>query len=170
MTSWSITDEIILGICEKKNATLCHPVVCVGFCIHYTIRHAIGIPVSKVHGANMGSMWGLQNPGGPHGGPANFAIWDAFRIIGFAGNKLPVIRSFVFFFANLFVWSNSNAWTKVDWPVICDVITLMWCNELWLHNIAWASCQIRKIAVCACARNAGNTRDARVVMHAWITN
>ena len=55
--------------------------------IPYTIRHAIGIPVRNVHGANMGPIWGRQGPGGPHGGPANFAIWDAFRIIGFAGEN-----------------------------------------------------------------------------------
>ena len=32
-------------------------------------------PDSKVHGANMGSIWGQQDPGGPHVGPMNFAIW-----------------------------------------------------------------------------------------------
>ena len=32
------------------------------------------IPDSKVHGANMGPIWGLQDPGGPHVGPMNFAI------------------------------------------------------------------------------------------------
>ena len=31
---------------------------------------------SKVHGANMGPIWGRQDPGGPHVGPMNFAIWD----------------------------------------------------------------------------------------------
>ena len=30
---------------------------------------------SKVHGANMGLIWGRQVPGGPHVGPMNFAIW-----------------------------------------------------------------------------------------------
>ena len=35
------------------------------------------IPDSKVHGANMGPIWGRQDPGGPHVGPMNFAIWDA---------------------------------------------------------------------------------------------
>ena len=35
-----------------------------------------GIPDSKVHGANMGPIWGRQDPGGPHVGPTNFAIWD----------------------------------------------------------------------------------------------
>ena len=34
------------------------------------------IPDSKVHGANMGPIWGRQDPGGPHAGPMNFAIWD----------------------------------------------------------------------------------------------
>ena len=32
-------------------------------------------PDSKVHGANMGPIWGLQDPGGSHIGPMNFAIW-----------------------------------------------------------------------------------------------
>ena len=33
-------------------------------------------PDSKVHGAKMGPIWGRQDPGGPHVGPMNFAIWD----------------------------------------------------------------------------------------------
>ena len=32
-------------------------------------------PDSKVHGANMGPIWGREDPGGPHVGPMNFAIW-----------------------------------------------------------------------------------------------
>ena len=34
------------------------------------------IPGSKVHGANMGPIWCRQDPGGPHVGPMNLAIWD----------------------------------------------------------------------------------------------
>ena len=34
-------------------------------------------PDSKVYGANMGPIWGLQDPDGPHVGPMNFAIWEA---------------------------------------------------------------------------------------------
>ena len=34
------------------------------------------IPDSKVHGANMGPIWGRQDPLGPHAGPMNFVIWD----------------------------------------------------------------------------------------------
>ena len=32
-------------------------------------------PDSKVHGANMGPIWGRQDPGGPHVGSMNLAIW-----------------------------------------------------------------------------------------------
>ena len=32
-------------------------------------------PDSKVHGANMGPIWGRQDPGGPYVGPMDFAIW-----------------------------------------------------------------------------------------------
>ena len=35
-------------------------------------------PDSKVHGANMGTIWVRQDPGGPHVGPMNFAIWVAY--------------------------------------------------------------------------------------------
>ena len=34
-------------------------------------------PDSKVHAANMGPIWGRQDPGGPHAGPMNLAIWVA---------------------------------------------------------------------------------------------
>ena len=33
-------------------------------------------PDRKIHGANMGPIWGRQDPGGPHVGPMNFAIWE----------------------------------------------------------------------------------------------
>ena len=36
----------------------------------------VGISDSMVHGANMGPTWGQQDPGGPHVGPMNLAIWD----------------------------------------------------------------------------------------------
>ena len=32
-------------------------------------------PDNKVQGANMGPTWGRQDPGGPHVGPMNIAIW-----------------------------------------------------------------------------------------------
>ena len=43
---------------------------------HRLERSLLNIPDSKVHGANMGPIWGRQDPGGPHVGPMKFAIWD----------------------------------------------------------------------------------------------
>ena len=39
------------------------------------------VPDSKVHGANMGPIWGRQDPGGPHVGPMNFGIWDCIGTV-----------------------------------------------------------------------------------------
>ena len=36
---------------------------------------------SKVHGVNMGPIWGRQDQGGPHVGPVNFAIWVATYLV-----------------------------------------------------------------------------------------
>ena len=36
--------------------------------------YIMNYPDIKVHGANMGPIWGRQDPGGPHIGPMNFAI------------------------------------------------------------------------------------------------
>ena len=30
----------------------------------------------QLHGANLGPIWGRQDPGGSHVGPMNFAIWE----------------------------------------------------------------------------------------------
>ena len=35
----------------------------------------VKVPDSKIRGDNMGPIWGRQDPGGPHVGPMNFAIW-----------------------------------------------------------------------------------------------
>ena len=42
----------------------------------YTFSHMnVHCPDNKVHGTNIGPIWGRQDPGGPHAGPMNFAIW-----------------------------------------------------------------------------------------------
>ena len=47
------------------------------------------IPDSKVHGANMGPILGRQDPGRPHVGPMNFAIWDMLSVY-FSGNMFEI--------------------------------------------------------------------------------
>ena len=39
------------------------------------------LPDSKVHEANMGPIWGRQDPGEPHVGPMNFAIRAVHQVI-----------------------------------------------------------------------------------------
>ena len=46
---------------------------CAVFCCDNII--SLDCPDSKVHGANMGPIWGRKDPGGPHVVPMNFAIW-----------------------------------------------------------------------------------------------
>ena len=53
------------------------------------------IPDSKVHGANMGPIWGRQDPGGTHVGPVNFAIWDGIFILRHTPRN-PMTFSLVF--------------------------------------------------------------------------
>ena len=38
-------------------------------------------PDSKVRGANMGPIWGRQDPGGPHVGHMDLAIWESVLTI-----------------------------------------------------------------------------------------
>ena len=38
-------------------------------------QSSMKFPYNKVHGANMGSIWGRQDPGGPPAGLMNFATW-----------------------------------------------------------------------------------------------
>ena len=40
----------------------------------------INNPDSKVHGTNMGPSWGRQDPGGPHVGHMNLAIWEIMTV------------------------------------------------------------------------------------------
>ena len=58
-------------------------------------------PYSKVHGANMGPIWGRQDPGGPHVGPMNLAIRVYMSYISLAHHTAqmnPVV--FIFHKAN----------------------------------------------------------------------
>ena len=63
----------------SSSQRVCHPdfserpLGVVGRCLTLcTMRKG---PDSKVHGANMGPIWARQDPGGPHVGHMNLAIW-----------------------------------------------------------------------------------------------
>ena len=48
------------------------------------------ILIARFMGANMEPIWGRRDPGGPHVGPMNFAIWD---IIQMATNLRSCVKS-----------------------------------------------------------------------------
>ena len=58
--------------------TLSHRSLNAAKTIYYQLNPQI-TPDSRVHGANMGPIWGRQDPGGPHVGPMKFAIWDDYE-------------------------------------------------------------------------------------------
>ena len=70
-------------------------------------------PDSKVHGANMGPIWGRQDPNGPHVGPMNFAIWaNSNCIIVDLGGSLSIVIMMPAFYSrgkfwSLYYWSTS---------------------------------------------------------------
>ena len=84
--------------------------------------YGITSPDSKVYGANMGPIWGWQDPGGPHVGPMNLAIWalvlnplTAARLQkmalkqyrnNFYGNK-TVSQTYYLYIGNPCLWKNS---------------------------------------------------------------
>ena len=45
----------------------------------YAPLQSISFPDSKYHGADIGPIWGRQDPDGPHVGHMNFAIWVVVR-------------------------------------------------------------------------------------------
>ena len=61
--------SIVLG--HFVNRTLFWLVLCIKMTNHI-------YPDSKVHGVNMGPIWGQQDPGGPHVGPMNFVMFAKY--------------------------------------------------------------------------------------------
>ena len=65
------------------------------------------VPDSKFYGANVVPIWGRQDPGGPHVGPMNLAIWGVFQAvqltssIGSDDGLLPTRRQTI-------IWTNDG--------------------------------------------------------------
>ena len=56
--------------------------------------HVSRTPDSKVHGANMGPVWGRQDSGGPRVGSMNLAIWDYYQKAVYVSSCLQVSLEF----------------------------------------------------------------------------
>ena len=66
------------------------------------------IPDNKVHGAIMGPIWGRQDPGGPHIGPMNFAIWDSIHGEFTTRNRVCRVYDALDFIVTGFLWLCSE--------------------------------------------------------------
>ena len=85
-------------------------------------------PDSKVHGANMGPILGQQDPGGPHVGPMNFAIW--VYITGYGGNPTKMFLGHSIIIFSLLSLAN--------WKQKFIMLTLLISDQAmdnWLHFI-----------------------------------
>ena len=49
-------------------------------------------PVNKIHGDNIGPIWGRQYPGGPHVGPMNLAIRELVNMLYARNRTLSVSK------------------------------------------------------------------------------
>ena len=63
-------------VATQNNSELCWSFVLTKADFSSKCDFLVIIPDSKVHGANMGPIWGRQVPGGHHVGPMKFAIWN----------------------------------------------------------------------------------------------
>ena len=94
--------QIILIHCNERNTTWNHISNCSSIILsgcldegyYYTVEevchhdleggHCLSDwnnPDFNVHGANMGPIWGRQDPGGPHVVPVNLVFWEAGTIL-----------------------------------------------------------------------------------------
>ena len=70
------------------------------------------IPDNKVHGANMGPIWGRQDPGGPHVGPMNFAIWGCLDDASGVWARSSLARS-ITCLPNIILYAVANVWINI---------------------------------------------------------
>ena len=76
---------------------------------------AFNYPDSKVHGANMGPIWGRQDPGGPHVSSMNFFIWVNFYHSFYSTAFNYHCCLFLVFMCNIFCnWLRYNEVVKTD--------------------------------------------------------
>ena len=128
----------------------------------------------------MGPIWGWQDPGGSHVGPMNFAIWDSIKIDRlmkfifewkhpFKWSDICTIFKYQRCLIIVELLTCTSRLSHNGLPNLFHVLYKV-CSaqaqnvNLWTSRVlrtkyeltTWAPCQIRKIADCACAGNAGN--------------
>ena len=78
INTWNISSLNVWWQYDMFTAWLCF--VLLWLCCEFQQIHTV-YPDSKIHGANIGPTWGRQDPGGPHVGHMNLAIWVLIHIL-----------------------------------------------------------------------------------------
>ena len=109
---------------------------------------------SKVHGANMGPIWGRQDPGGPHVGSMNFAIWvhmyfsvvrnwqrdlansrDIFNV-NWSTQYRGFGRSITYMQINIYIFACTHTTLKTNWKMKSEYSY----TDLTTDDTAWVYC------------------------------
>ena len=80
-----------------------------------------------VHGANMGPIWGWQDPGGPHVGPMNLAIWVT----------LPEPSILPLFSQNILVWVSEGLKNDIKYVILKFCINTVYKNKYCYYFNSW---------------------------------
>ena len=95
-------------------------------------------PDSKVHGANMGSIWGRQDPGGSHVGPMNFAIWACMHVYVYSYKSNRFVCKLILWKDHTFIHhtASSNNKLKIAQNLVMHFQwdDIIWFVTLWYHK------------------------------------
>ena len=105
-------------------------------------------PDSKVHWANMGPTWGRQDPGGPHVGHVNLAIWVVF--ISCSPHTLrhsdldfcPLLRGY----GGRWVWAGGDCCQRVRGPRFKTAAS----RTIFLVHLECVLLPVHRCLQCAC--------------------
>ena len=61
-------------------------------------------PDGKVHGANMGPIWGRQDPGGPDVGPMSFAIWEVVAALSRNSSVFIWCYIYIYIYIHIYIY------------------------------------------------------------------
>ena len=118
------------------------------YCREINGRDSVISTDSKVHGANMGPTWGWQDPGGPHVGPMNLAVWEPIPRHATATHgkilaiHIKVATNFLVTFCHWFSYNITNTTTPTNIKQHWTCLSFLW-NRI--SQIKPTSCKIQFI-------------------------
>ena len=106
------------------------PLVLTWFYLQLLVIYVNNVPDSKVHGANMGSIWDRQDLGGPHVDPMNLAIWGTYIFVTVV--FLPLGMNMMTFARRIMVNQYDEIKCRMKLLIHSQTSTIMGCTvEVW---------------------------------------